>query len=337
MSLFGSLIGDFEDDPFFGSHMQSMQRINSMMNSMFADPFGMMGGPQAIMDGHHQQNRMGGMQMMPFGFPAMQSMSMGRLFSDLENMNQNPNCHSYTSSSIMTMTSGSDGRPQVYQESMSTLTAPGGVKETKKTVSDSRTGTRKMAIGHHIGERAHILERQQNMRSGEQEEHQEFINLEEEEAETFNKEWESRTKRSSMGAINAPSYNRSHNPYSRGQEPKQLALPSTTSNRQSKHQSRQVATPKRTSRPSHSRQITAPSSSRSNEKSTSTSTSSSSSKPVPLESPQNLTTPSRRKRERTPDPEDDPKSKRLSTKAHTSSSSSDDSDDSDTSSSEEEN
>ena len=94
-------------------------------------------------------------------------------------MSNNPNCQSFTSSSIMTMTSGPDGRPQVYQESMSTRVAPGGIKETKKTVSDSRTGTRKMAIGHHIGERAHILEREHNVHSGDQEERQEFINLDE--------------------------------------------------------------------------------------------------------------------------------------------------------------
>ena len=94
-------------------------------------------------------------------------------------MAPNPNCHSFSSSSIMTMTSTPDGRPQVYQESTSTRCAPGGVKETKKTVSDSMTGTKKMAIGHHIGDRAHILEREQNMHSGDQEERQEFINLDE--------------------------------------------------------------------------------------------------------------------------------------------------------------
>ena len=36
-----------------------------------------------------------------------------------------------------------------------------------------------MAIGHHIGERAHILEHGQNLHSGEREEHQELINLDE--------------------------------------------------------------------------------------------------------------------------------------------------------------
>ncbi|KAK2587814.1 hypothetical protein KPH14_003916 [Odynerus spinipes] len=221
MSLFGSLMGDFEDDPIFGSHMRSMRQMNSIMNSFFTDPFGMMG-QNALTDsrsgGHH-----GEMQMMPFGFPAMPAMNFNRLFTNFDNLAPNGNCHSFTSSSVMTMASGADGRPQVYQETMSTRTAPGGVKETKKTVCDSRTGTKKMAIGHHIGERAHIREREQNIHNGEQEEHEEFINLDEDEAETFNSEWETRTRRTA-GAIAGPhhsayvSYNR-HRP-----DHKQLAL-----------------------------------------------------------------------------------------------------------------
>lgn len=35
-----------------------------------------------------------------------------------------------------------------------------------------------MAIGHHIGDRAHIVEHQKNLYSGDQEENQEYINLE---------------------------------------------------------------------------------------------------------------------------------------------------------------
>lgn len=66
---------------------------------------------------------------------------------------------------------------KVYKASTSTRTGPGGIKETKKAVSDSRTGVKKLAIGHHIGSRAHIVERQQNLYSGEHEENQEFINL----------------------------------------------------------------------------------------------------------------------------------------------------------------
>lgn len=36
-----------------------------------------------------------------------------------------------------------------------------------------------MAIGHHIGDRGQIIERQQNVYSGEREENQELINLDE--------------------------------------------------------------------------------------------------------------------------------------------------------------
>lgn len=77
------------------------------------------------------------------------------------------------------MSHGPDGRPQIYQATSSTKTGPGGVRETQKTVQDSRSGLKKMAIGHHIGERAHIIEREQNMRSGQREERQDFINLDE--------------------------------------------------------------------------------------------------------------------------------------------------------------
>lgn len=66
---------------------------------------------------------------------------------------------------------------QVYKASTSTRIGPGGIKETKKAVSDSKTGVKKLAIGHHIGDRAHIVERQQNVYSGDQEENQEYINL----------------------------------------------------------------------------------------------------------------------------------------------------------------
>ncbi|XP_043798568.1 myeloid leukemia factor isoform X1 [Apis laboriosa] len=195
MSFFGSLMSDLDDDPIFGSHIQSMRHMNNMMNSLFNDPFGMMGHPShnAIAHANHRnQNHQDDLQVLPFGFPPLPSFNMGNIFSNFDNMASSGNCHSFVSNSVMTF--GSDGRPQVYEETTSTTTVPGGIKETKTTVCDSRTGKKKMAIEHHIGDRAHILEREQNIHSGEQEEHQEFINLDEEEAESFNKEWESRVR-----------------------------------------------------------------------------------------------------------------------------------------------
>nr|CAG4643511.1 EOG090X0DYO [Ilyocryptus agilis] len=68
---------------------------------------------------------------------------------------------------------------EVYQASTSTRTGPGGVREVHRSVSDSRSGVRKMAIGRHLGERGHVREKEQNYYTGEQEEREDFINIEE--------------------------------------------------------------------------------------------------------------------------------------------------------------
>ncbi|XP_048478777.1 myeloid leukemia factor isoform X1 [Plutella xylostella] len=192
MSLFGSLMADVEDDPFFGSHMRHMRQMNNMMNSLFSDPFGMLGGMgmgMGGMGGGHLAltgHRHGG-AMMPF-MPQMPSLN--RLFSaDLEG---GMSAGSSFSSSTVVMSNGPNGKPQVYSSTSSTKIGPGGVKETRATLQDSRTGTKKMSIGHHIGERAHVIEREQNVYSGDQEERQEFINLDEDEAEDFDREFQER-------------------------------------------------------------------------------------------------------------------------------------------------
>uniref|UniRef100_A0A1B6HL29 Myeloid leukemia factor n=1 Tax=Homalodisca liturata TaxID=320908 RepID=A0A1B6HL29_9HEMI len=221
MSLFGSLLGDLDDDPFIGNHMRQMNRMMSSMNSMFSQPFGGLLGPgvgsELMPFGGHS---MGG-GLMPFGFP-----NMNHMFQNMDHMSNNPNCHSYSSSTVMTMTNGPDGRPQVYQASSSVRQGPGGVKETKKAVSDSRSGVKKLAIGHHIGDRAHIVEREQNLRTGDQEERQDYINLDEEEADDFNREWKQKTRHySSQRAIHYPSADR----YGARRSRELPALPSSSS------------------------------------------------------------------------------------------------------------
>lgn len=49
----------------------------------------------------------------------------------------------------------------------------------QRTVSDSRTGVRKLEIGRHIGERGHVLEKEQNYNTGDSEEREDLINIEE--------------------------------------------------------------------------------------------------------------------------------------------------------------
>ena len=51
------------------------------------------------------------------------------------------------------------------------------VRETRRAVRDSSRGIEKMAIGHHIQDRAHVIERKRDAHTGEQEENQELINL----------------------------------------------------------------------------------------------------------------------------------------------------------------
>lgn len=175
------------------SHMRTMRQMNNMMNSLFADPFGMMSDfdNRALVHRTNLHN-----SLMPFGFPNLNNMN--RLLSgSLDSMSSGHSMgsgHSYSSSTVISMSSGPDGRQQVYKATSSTRTAPGGICETQKTVSDSRSGTKKMAIGHHIGERAHVIEREQNVDTGDQEERQDFINLDEDEADDFNREWVNKTR-----------------------------------------------------------------------------------------------------------------------------------------------
>ncbi|XP_017010123.2 myeloid leukemia factor isoform X4 [Drosophila takahashii] len=202
MSLFGALMGDFDDDlGLMNNHMNhtmnamnmQMRSMNRLMNTFMPDPF-MQVSP---FDPGFQQGALMERPQMP-AMPAMGLFGMPMMpnFNRLLNadIGANPGA-SFCQSTVMTMSSGPDGRPQIYQASTSTKTGPGGVRETRKTVQDSRTGLKKMAIGHHIGERAHIIEKEQDMRSGQLEERQEFINLEEEEAEQFDREFTSRASR----------------------------------------------------------------------------------------------------------------------------------------------
>lgn len=195
----------------------SMHQMNQMMNSFFGgfpDPMaGMMGAG-------------GGM------FNPMMGTMMGSIMDNHLGMMANPQGQSFSSSTFMSYSSnGPNGQPQVYKASTSTRTGPGGIKETKKAVSDSRTGVKKLAIGHHIGDRAHIVERKKNLYSGDQEENEEYINLDDNEAEDFNNEW--RNKAQSFNSHRAVRYTPYNNRVQNSSVPLKRnlkALPSTTTN-----------------------------------------------------------------------------------------------------------
>ncbi|XP_078463975.1 myeloid leukemia factor 2-like isoform X1 [Lampetra planeri] len=224
--MFG--LRDLDDDPFMASDpfRAHHERVRRAMQG-FPAPM-----PLALPDARAPMGlfapfpRLGfGMQLSPFGafgnpmsgvmmnpFQMMDSMISNMhsmMSSDMhgnyctlcpqETISPNPNGHSFSSTTVMSYSNMGDGPPRVYQASSQTHQVPGGVREVRRSVRDSESGLEKMSIGHHIGERAHIIERSRNHRTGNREENQDFINLEETEAPAFDAEFRSRTSQYAGG------------------------------------------------------------------------------------------------------------------------------------------
>ncbi|XP_077017000.1 myeloid leukemia factor 1 isoform X3 [Tamandua tetradactyla] len=171
--MFGMLSSSFEDDPFFSdSFMAHRENMQQMMRS-FSEPFGR--DLLSISDGRGRaRNRR--------GHDGENSLT-GQLSMD-------PNGHSFCSSSVMTYSKVGDEPPKVFQASTQTRTAPGGIKETRRALRDSDRGLEKMAVGHHIHDRAHVIKKSKNNRTGDEEVNQEFINMNESDAHAFDDEWQ---------------------------------------------------------------------------------------------------------------------------------------------------
>ncbi|KAG7253679.1 hypothetical protein CRUP_021030 [Coryphaenoides rupestris] len=65
------------------------------------------------------------------------------------------------------------------------------ITETRRALKDSESGLEKMAIGHHIQDRGHVVEKKHNKKTGEKELNQDFQNMDESEAQSFDEEWQS--------------------------------------------------------------------------------------------------------------------------------------------------
>ena len=167
MPFGGGLFGDFMGGNPGGPHQQQ---------SSAPDPFG------AMMPHGFMSPMMGSVMMMdPF-----QSMQQTMSFANNGNPN---NGFSYCSSSVTSYTTDEHGRPQVYQQANEVKQGPGGLKETKASVRDSRTGRQELAIGHHLRDKAHIKKKSKNVYTGEEEQVEDLVNLDENEAETFEQDW----------------------------------------------------------------------------------------------------------------------------------------------------
>ena len=53
------------------------------------------------------------------------------------------------------------------------------IKETRRALRDSESGLEKMAVGHHLQDRAHVIKKSKNNKTGDEELNQEFINMNE--------------------------------------------------------------------------------------------------------------------------------------------------------------
>ncbi|XP_060777081.1 myeloid leukemia factor 2 isoform X3 [Neoarius graeffei] len=168
-------LDDVDDNPYmmdpFAAHRRQMR---SMFGSFGFDPFPLSPQIQSARTPMQVQPQAGA--LAPFGMMGM------------ERFSGSPSCQSFSSSTIISYSSDS-GAPKVYQQTREIRTAPGGIRETRQSLRDSESGVERMSIGHHIGDRAHVLERSRNAHTGDQEHRQDFINLEESEAEAFDEEW----------------------------------------------------------------------------------------------------------------------------------------------------
>ncbi|NWV35594.1 MLF1 factor, partial [Grantiella picta] len=193
-------------DPFAAHHEHMRQVMRSFSQPFGRDPFLSLpeGGERPAerrADRRAQRDSqvaVRGSRRVNFGDPffAMDRMmsnmrdSMLEMHRKFDDLSIQPDGHSFSSSSMMTYSKVGDEPPKVFQASAQTRTAPGGIKETRKALKDSESGVEKMAIGHHIQDRAHVIKKSKNSKTGDEEMNQEFINLDESEADTFDEEWQ---------------------------------------------------------------------------------------------------------------------------------------------------
>ncbi|XP_060905297.1 myeloid leukemia factor 2 isoform X2 [Labrus mixtus] len=186
-------LNDVDDDPYmmdpFAAHRQQMRVL---FGPFGMDPFAL--APQIQPRAPRRQVTAG--PLAPFGMMGMGGGGfmdmfgmMGEMMGSMERMSGSPNCQTFSSSTVISYSSTDCGAPEVYQQTSETRTGPGGIRETRQSMRDSESGLERLAIGHHIGERAHIMERSRNRRTGDREERQDYINLDETDAAAFDEEW----------------------------------------------------------------------------------------------------------------------------------------------------
>uniref|UniRef100_A0AAQ4Q8Z6 Myeloid leukemia factor 1 n=1 Tax=Gasterosteus aculeatus aculeatus TaxID=481459 RepID=A0AAQ4Q8Z6_GASAC len=205
--MFNSNRVDFDEDPFFSDPLRAHREHMRQMMRSFSEPYG---GPvmPSIMDGRNYARDMsehpssslalrgehGEMTRNPLGMfdNVMSSMRnrMQEMHRHFGNASADSNTCTFSSSSVMTYSKVGTEPPKVFQASSSTRRAPGGIKETLQAVKDSESGLEKMCIAHHIKDRGHVVEKKYNKKTGQKELNQDFQNMDESEAQSFDDEWQ---------------------------------------------------------------------------------------------------------------------------------------------------
>lgn len=169
----------FEDDPFFSGMPTTLMPLS---------------------DGRRNEKR-SSQQMMDNPFMFMENMR-NDMMKNFETFDSG-NGHSFCSSSYMTYTNDGKSKPKYYEATSTTRSAPGEIKETRKTVRDSEKELEKMAIGRHMGKKGKIMERRRI--GGREEEEINYLHMNEDEDPAFTKEWEKRSTK-----LIQPSHHRQH-------------------------------------------------------------------------------------------------------------------------------
>ncbi|XP_062843555.1 myeloid leukemia factor 1 [Trichomycterus rosablanca] len=219
--MFNSLLRDFEEDPFLSDPFRAHNdRMHQMMRN-FSDPFshGLM---PSLTDGRDRRRRGEGQtgtsvalrndnrQDVDFfrnPFATMDNMMSSmrsrteQMHRNFDNMSTDPSTHAFSSSSVMTYSKVGNDPAKVFQSSSQTRHAPGGIKETRQTLRDTDSGVEKMSIGHHINERAHVIEKKHNRKTGEREFNQDFQNMDDTEAQAFDDEWQHKVSEFQPAAV----------------------------------------------------------------------------------------------------------------------------------------
>ncbi|XP_051521188.1 myeloid leukemia factor 1-like isoform X2 [Myxocyprinus asiaticus] len=229
--MFNGVLTQFEEDPFFSDPFQVHHEHMRQMMRSFSDPFchgfmpSMTDGRQRGHGGHRgeghpntstnfRNDRELDFFSNPFSMMDNMRNRMKEMNRNVENMASDSNSHSFSSSSVMTYSKVGDEPAKVFQASSQTRSAPGGIKEMRKSLQDSESGLQKMSIAHHIQDRGHVIERKENRKTGEKVLNQDFQNMDETEAQSFDEEWQRELSRfqvsSPMCHLEAPKHRAVH-------------------------------------------------------------------------------------------------------------------------------